>query len=41
LPKISQIVTKSAAMIGPTMKPMAPKAAMPPSVENRTRRSDI
>ncbi len=41
LPKISQTVTKSAATIGPTMKPMAPNTAMPPRVENRISRSDI
>ena len=40
-PYISQIVTKSAAMMGPMMTPTTPNMVMPPSVESSTKRSDI
>jgi hypothetical protein len=34
-PKICQIVTESAARIGPTRTPSRPKSVMPPSVEKK------
>ena len=41
MPNISQAVTKSAARMGPRMKPIAPKNMRPPSVEKKMSSSCI